>query len=236
MLRLAPEGCFGIDVEGMLAATTTAVCYGRDLAWIGMVLTHPDHRGQGLARRLMEHALAYLEAAQVDQAGRDGHGPSAIRKLGFEDECRVERWARAGDSAVFRQHGAPPLPIDLQAIDREAFGADRRELLSILAPIGCIVGRHSYAMARPGSKAAYFGPCVWGSPAEVTSLLDGFLGRHADQTIYWDLLPDNSEAVRIASERGFQPLRSLVRMAISGPAGFAHEDSRIYAIAGLEFG
>jgi hypothetical protein len=33
LLRLAPDTCFGIECEGRLAATTTAVCYERKLAW-----------------------------------------------------------------------------------------------------------------------------------------------------------------------------------------------------------
>src|ERR1041385_3750322 len=52
LLECAPRGCFGIEVEGNLVASTTAVCYQRDLAWIGMVLTHPEYRGRGFAGRL----------------------------------------------------------------------------------------------------------------------------------------------------------------------------------------
>src|SRR5579871_2533909 len=65
VLDLAPDGCFGIDVDGALAATTTAVCYGEELAWIGMVLTLPEFRRRGLARQLLEHALAYLQDRRV---------------------------------------------------------------------------------------------------------------------------------------------------------------------------
>jgi hypothetical protein len=37
LLELSPEGCLAIEVDGRLAATTTLFCYGRGLAWIGMV-------------------------------------------------------------------------------------------------------------------------------------------------------------------------------------------------------
>ena len=50
VLTLAPESCFGIECDGELRATTTAICYGRELAWIGMVLTDPAYRGRGFAR------------------------------------------------------------------------------------------------------------------------------------------------------------------------------------------
>ena len=39
LIDLAPEGCLAIEVDGELATTTTLLCYGRRLAWIGMVLT-----------------------------------------------------------------------------------------------------------------------------------------------------------------------------------------------------
>ena len=57
LIDLAPEGCLAIEVEGKLAATTTLLCYGRRLAWIGMVLTKKSYRGRGFARRLLTQAL-----------------------------------------------------------------------------------------------------------------------------------------------------------------------------------
>ena len=36
LLELSPEGCLAIEVDGHLAATTTLLCYGRRLAWIGI--------------------------------------------------------------------------------------------------------------------------------------------------------------------------------------------------------
>jgi len=238
LLQLAPEGCFGIDVNGTLAATTTAVCFGRELAWIGMVLTHPDHRGQGLARRLMEHALEHLQGrvACIKLDATD-MGRPLYANLGFQDECGIERWSRpgSGPGSTLRAT-AVALSRTVERLDRQAFGADRTQLLSVLAQIESAAIEPAYAMARAGSKATYFGPCVAESSEEAVKLVDDFLAAHPAETIYWDLLPDNAEAVRIASERGFQPLRKLVRMAISGAAPFQHDDSKIFAIAGFEYG
>src|SRR4029077_20343101 len=129
-----------------------------------------------------------------------------------------------------------PLSPEVENLDRQAFGADRRELLSILSQIESKAMKQGYAMARAGSKASYFGPCVAENSGEATQLVDWFLEQHKGETIYWDLLPDNVEAVRIATGRGFQPLRRLVRMAIPRPKPFEHDDSMVYAIAGFEFG
>jgi GNAT superfamily N-acetyltransferase len=237
LFRLAPRGCFGVERDGRLVATTTAVCFGRELAWIGMVLTDPDYRGQGLARSLMEHALKYLEGrAEWVKLDATDMGRPLYRKLGFEDEGPVERWARP-DGAGFSVRGRSVPPCQLPAdLDRQAFGADRSELLSLLADIESKVTPQGYAMCRAGSKATYFGPCVAESSDEAQLLVDWFLARHGEETIYWDLLPGNVEAARIARECGFQPLRKLVRMARPGRRPFAHDDRLVYAIAGLEYG
>jgi len=237
LLRLAPQGCFGVDVEGELAATATAVCYRSELAWIGMVLTHPDHRGKGLARKLMEHALEYAEgrAAWIKLDATD-MGRPLYRKLGFEDEGPIERWARPGRVGFRSRASSLPLSRSLEELDRKAFGANRSELLSVLGGIECTAKPQGYAMGRAGSKATYFGPCVAQTSEDAQTLVAGFLDQHAAETVYWDLLPQNSEAVRIAQESGFSPLRKLVRMARPGPAPFHHDDRLVYAIAGLEYG
>src|SRR5258708_39120402 len=57
VLQLDPEGCFAIEVDGRIAATTTLLRYGNRLAWIGMVLTMPEYRRMGFAQRLCETAI-----------------------------------------------------------------------------------------------------------------------------------------------------------------------------------
>ena len=238
VMALAPDGCFGIDSDGMLVATTTAVCFGSELAWIGMVLTHPEYRGRGFARALMEHALAYLDE-RVDWIKLDATdmGRPLYQKLGFVDECVIERWGRPPQPAPRVE--LSPAKDDL-ILDRAAFGADRGALLARLARIESAGTAGGYAMGRPGSKAAYFGPCVAKTPADAGALLAWFLGRHGHENIYWDVLPHNLSARSLASEAGFQPLRRLVRMvrpgSRSGARPFRRDDELVYAIAGFEFG
>src|SRR5580700_3873540 len=57
LIDLAPQGCLAIEADGQLAATTTLLCYGRRLAWIGMVLTRAEYQRRGFARRLLAHVL-----------------------------------------------------------------------------------------------------------------------------------------------------------------------------------
>ena len=128
VLALAPDGCFGMECDGVLASTTTAVCYGCELAWIGMVLTHPEYRGRGLARGLMEHTLENLEARQVAWIKLDATdmGRPLYLRLGFEDECVIERWGRTPDPVAALPELPTCPPERWQNIDHQAFGADRR--------------------------------------------------------------------------------------------------------------
>src|SRR5262245_4850768 len=61
LLKLEPEGCFAAVLNGQLVGTTTTTCYGRELAWIGMVLVRPEQRRSGIATKLMTTALDYLK-------------------------------------------------------------------------------------------------------------------------------------------------------------------------------
>ena len=227
VMRLAPEGCWGMDCDGQLAATTTAVDFGGALAWIGMVLTHPDFRGRGFARALMEHALENLRGVSWIKLDATDMGRPLYLRLGFRDESPVERWAGVGGGQA---RGLPigPAPLDL---DRAATGAGRAALLDLLGPAMLVDG--GYAMGRAGSKAAYFGPCVCRRAEAARLLLCEFLARHPGQPVYWDLLP---HAAPLAREFGFQPLRRLSRMALPGSQPLHHDDALVYAIAGFEYG
>jgi len=239
LLELEPQGCFGLFRDDLLVSTTTAFCYGRKLAWIGMVLTDPEFRGRGYARRLMEHALGFVEARGVEWIKLDATamGRPLYRKLGFEDEGPVERWAAIAPPVSGSDAGdyRPDPELDVRA-----FGADRSRLLAGLArgPAAALPGL-GFAFARPGSLAAYFGPCVARSAEAARNLLQWFLERHAGQTVFWDLLPANEAASVLAREFGFERRRELVRMVRRGAAAgssFEHDDSMVYAIAGFEYG
>jgi len=241
LLEAEPEGCFGIDCDGTLVAAAAGVCFGRALAWIGMVLTAPEYRGRGFARRLMEHTLEFLALRGVEWIKLDATdmGRPLYANLGFEDEGPVERWC------LPRVESPRPVELpssrveDFAELDATAFGADRLEILRRVAVESAAVPGQGYAMGRPGTKAVYFGPCVCRSREAARTLLEWFLARHPGESVFWDLLPGNTEALRLAREFGFEPRRKLIRMSLRGSpeaAPFRHDDSAVFAIAGFEYG
>ena len=94
LIDLAPESCLAIEMDSELAATTTLLCYGTRLAWVGMVLTKIKFRGQGLARRLLSEALKLAGQMNIETVKLDAtdQGRPLYEKLGFRCEQPVERW------------------------------------------------------------------------------------------------------------------------------------------------
>jgi len=210
LFEKSPKGCFGVDIDGALAGVTTVVCYGAELAWIGMVLTAARFRRQGIATTLIRHALDYAESRRLGWAKLDATemGRPLYRRFSFEGECAVERWLRPG---------AGPTPFEEQS---------RHDGVN-------------FALGRPGRQAAYFGPCHAESAVAAREMLEWFLREHEGEAIFWDLFPDNDAAVKLASEHGFAPARKLMRMGLRlrADAPPCRTDVRCtYAIAGFEWG
>jgi GNAT superfamily N-acetyltransferase len=224
------SNCFGIEAEGQLVASISVTCYGNDLAWIGMVLTLPQHRGKGYASQLMSHAMDFLLERRIRCIKLDATelGAPVYRKFGFEDECLVERW-KGGSVRPDSEGSVGPINASL---DRAAFGADRLALLETLKGGQYRVEDEAHAFLREGRNARQFGPCV-ATTVEAATRLAGF-GTAYGQT-FWDLFPGNPQAVQLAHSFGFTPARKLLRMSYKG-LDVDQDPSKVYALAGFEWG
>jgi GNAT superfamily N-acetyltransferase len=237
LLDLAPEGCFVVEADGQVASTTTLVCYGQRLAWIGMVLSKPEYRGRGYARRLLAHALECADSQSIETVKLDAteQGRPLYESVGFYPEQPVERWSRPGiaNFNTFR----PPLlfPEYSHDLDSNASGVDRSAMLEQLAKRGeAFADAGSFLLTRAGRTTAYLGPCVASNPDAARALITESVNASSHTGWSWDLLPSNRDAVALASELGFTRQRLLTRMARGKPL---HEcEDMIYAIAGFELG
>jgi GNAT superfamily N-acetyltransferase len=242
VMALEPEGCWVDEQQGEVAASTTAVCYGKDLAWIGMVLVEPRFRGRGLARGLMEHALVWLEQRGVRQVKLDATdmGRPLYAKLGFRPERVIERWSAMRE----RQRSAVAAdchlwPLCVAEIDRESFGVDRTRLIEQLLrafPGQAEASGDGFVLGRPGSHAYFLGPCAASDAVTARRLMEGLLERVPAERLFWDLFPDVSAAVDLARELGFERRRELLRMRLHDEPTLAGRPERVFAAAGFEYG
>jgi GNAT superfamily N-acetyltransferase len=237
VLRHDPEGCFAIEVDDRIVATTTLVCYRSRLAWIGMVLTRPEYRRMGFARRLVETALERAAALKIESVKLDAtpEGQPLYEKLGFKTEQIVERWFHDGRwTRPLDQPESQSAQYSLET-DFEAFGADRSLLLQQLASRKLpIAASGAHCFARSGTRASYLGPCVAPEVKAARAVIEQCLQGSLESGWYWDLLSTNTNAIELAKEIGFVPQRRLERMVLG--SSFKKNDEMVYAIAGFELG
>lgn len=248
LLDVNPHGLFVAERDGVACGTGSVMTYGIDLAWIGMILVHPEHRGNGVATALIRHTLAYLKQAGIRCAKLDAtdQGRAVYSKLDFEDERPICRYLGPNQAST----NAEELPSiaeadwpDVARLDGAAFGADRISLLRHLAGDGVsAVVRTSgnlrgYGFARRGHNAGFLGPIVAADPEVANTLAHALLARldDAKSEAYWDLLPDNLAAKELAESMGFRVDRTLTRMRSAAPSREGQLE-HIFAAAGFETG
>src|SRR5687767_11181819 len=61
ILQLDPSGSVVAGAEGRILGTTAALLHEEGVAWIGMVLVHPEWRKRGIGTALLVRALERLD-------------------------------------------------------------------------------------------------------------------------------------------------------------------------------
>jgi ribosomal protein S18 acetylase RimI-like enzyme len=250
-LASEPEGCFLAEWNGAPAGTATTTIYSPDLAWIGMVLVHPDYRRRGIGRALLQHCIAYLRTCAIRCIKLDATpaGKLVYDGLGFSSEWTLKRWAgrTPTGNAGLPEPGLRPWQDGdlalLEGLEEAAFGVSRRTLVSALASQSKVAlvletgpGRiNGFGFARPGSKALYLGPVVADSPNAGLVLLRALIARTPGQPTFWDIPDLNEPAVSLAENLGFTVQRPLIRMFLGNNA-VPGDPSRQFALAGPEVG
>jgi len=254
-LATEPTGCFLAEWDGIPAGTATTTVYGPELAWIGMVLVHPDYRRRGIGRALLEHCLEHLRRQGVRSIKLDAtpEGRLVYEQLGFRDEWSLRRWASPGNARntiistqprwirSWRESDA----ASIEALDVAAFGISRGNLLARLArqstvalvvepPRQSITG---WGMLRPGARARYLGPAVAVGVAadHGLQLIEALLARAEGQPVYWDIPDPNAAASAWAEAHGFTVQRSLMCMALGAPT-VSDKPHLQFALGGPEIG
>ena len=238
-LSLEPEGCFLAEHDSQPAGTATTTCYGdADLAWIGMVLVHPDFRRRGIGTALLEHCIRHLrETRGIRCVKLDAtpEGQPLYEKLGFEAEWGLRRWAWRKAKGTEAQRHKAPLEKRHFGLDRDTFGADRRRLLESLEKggIATITSEHGFGLARKGSRATYLGPISATDTEPGLEILRSLIASvepGPEGLIFIDLPDENEAATELVNDLGFEPVRTLTRMYL-GENATPGDARRMFGIA-----
>lgn len=249
-LNHQPDGCFVAEWDGQPVGTATTTLYEDKVAWIGMVLVHPDARRRGIGRALLEHCIAFLKPrVACIKLDATPLGKTLYDTLGFKDEWTLRRWEtdRVELPARPMKYHVRSWRADdkraIQALDHEAFGVDRwpmvrRTTWQIARPLihqtikQRVVG---FGVLRKGARARYLGPVVAESIAAAGPLIKSLVLEQPKHPIFWDIPDPNTCAVELAQRLGFQPQRPLIRMFL-GENKWPGDPQRIFALAGPEIG
>jgi GNAT superfamily N-acetyltransferase len=248
LIDLGPRGCFAARLDGRVIGTVTTVIYGKELAWIGMMLVDPEYRRRGLGTILMRRALDTLKGRGVTFIKLDATpaGRPRYESLGFRAEGLIERWEGVGqtgakkDLTVLDGTGRPAV----EALDRQAFGADRRSILNSLitdAPPRPLIARGAdgrlagFVLARPGRRAFTVGPLIARNQEAALSLVEGMFDQLAGEKIFLDFNTAFGLSSKVLAGRGFVKQRDLVRMGLDGQSRVG-TSKLVFAIAGPELG
>jgi predicted N-acetyltransferase YhbS len=218
------------EQDGAIAGSVAWLPFGREFAWLSMMLVDPAVRRGGIGSRLMEAALEALAGTHV-RLDATPVGEPMYRKFGFVDEYRLARTKAAGGrlSANVRAIEPGDLPA-IFARDREVFGADRSALLGDFyrrAPELSWISRDAYCFGRPGYLFPQLGPVVASDVEGAREVVEHCLARHPGREFVIDV-PERPEGL------SFEVLRPFLRMSL-GEARVHGRPEQVFAIAGPEF-
>jgi len=248
-IDVEPGGCFVGEMDQKVVTTATNFNYENRFGWIGMILVDPSQRRKGIATRMMETSIAYLESLPCPCQKLDATdaGAKVYEKIGFAVEYQVERWTHS-ESMHFADRRGSSFELTterLEAVakwDAEVFGASRKRLLSWYvnnsAPslmAGDAEDPKGFLVGRPGSGAFQLGPLVASNQEVAHSLIESFLARIPSQPMIADINTINPDSRALLESLGFQPSRILQRM-YRGPNKYPGDPNRAFLLAGFEFG
>jgi ribosomal protein S18 acetylase RimI-like enzyme len=250
-LAMQPQGCFLAEWDDAPAGTATTTVYGPDLAWIGMVLVHPEFRRRGIGRALLLKCLEHLRDCHVRCIKLDAtpEGRPVYEKLGFKDEWTFRRWegeviapvVDVPDSHIRAWEQADAIRFD--PYDTRAFGASRRNLIIALTKeshraltFELLPGRPTgFGLLRPGARACYLGPISALSPEHGIALIEALTAQATSPGMYWDIPDLNVAATGWAERHGFRVQRNLTRMWLGDNCATGNPLVQ-FALAGPELG
>jgi ribosomal protein S18 acetylase RimI-like enzyme len=214
---IQPDGWFVAEEDGERVGVVGVVVH-ETAAYVGLMAVHPSHQRRGLARRLLDRALAFVRERGVPLVMLDASdsGAPLYERYGFADRGLTHDLVYEGGPRDTVVDGASV--DEVLALDREQFGANRAPTLRAFAasyPARLLVVREGGAVvAYAIAQSAVIGPIVSKTPQAARALLRAATSLPFDAPPH--VFAPEEHGSLLASE-GFRVTRSLRHMRLGGP-------------------
>ncbi len=224
-----------VDPEGFLmgwvgaepVAAISVVRHNPRYGFLGLFITRPEWRGQGVGGKLWQAGMAHLGDRTV---GLDGvlAQQGSYARAGFELSHRTIRFAASAppDPWPHARRVEPGMIRDLIGLDAFVSGEDRAAYLGAwftdtptrrtlaLVDSGEITGVGTIRACREGYKV---GPLIAPKVAEAESLLRALAAAIGTRSVLIDMPESNPSALAMAEHLGFKPVFEVARMYKGAP-------------------
>lgn len=233
------EGVVAVDA-GRVVGTTLVTAFGNDCATINMVIVDETMRGRGLGRGLMNAALRIAGDRPLRLLATTD-GLPLYEKLGFRETGTMLQHQGVARELTAPEETAPATADDIAAIaalDRVAFGADRRELIDDLAKVGefAVIRRNDrvtgFAAMRAFGRGDVIGPVVAASIDDAKALLIHFIATRTGQFVRVDITAETGLSSWLAV-RGLSHVGGGVAMERPAVPRAADRAAITFALAAL---
>lgn len=233
---LAQGKIFGLFEGTVLAATAAIIPYGKDITWIGMVLTRKVFRGRGFGTALLKRCMAEIKAeGRTAFLDATPAGEPIYRSLGFEAVETFTRWQGMGGGSQTMPSGESDT-VAIQ-VANAAFGADQTFLLKDFArrcPQARRSTRNAHAFGRDGRIATQIGPVVGPDEEAIAGLVETVIAS-LQGPVFLDVAERCPILIARLEAARFERQRTFLRMK-KGPHVTPRNEADVAVIAGPEFG
>jgi len=242
-----PGGFFGVDVNGDLAGTISAVRYGNEFAFVGFFIVRPDLRGHLLGPCLAKAALKRIAGLPTGIDGVLENVGKYKRLYGFKEAWQNIRYQLSGPPAGTAADTLVPLasiPFDaLLAFDRRYFPAERGQFLKLwisqrsahaLAATSADGQLEGYGVIRPCLSGWKIGPLFAASPPVAEMIFLGLCTAAGNGPVFLDVPEPNFAAVSLAQSMGMEPVFATARMFRDSPGSI--DLGGVFGITTFELG
>jgi GNAT superfamily N-acetyltransferase len=230
-IEWASPAAWGLQVGTALVGSAVALEYSTRLAWIGNVIVHPDQQKRGYARRLVEHAIAFLRERKVQAIMLDAsaQGFPLYQSMNFRILYPIQTWV--GKAAHHAPQGSAIRLMTAEdcaavtALEASVIGVARPQVIAgywtpsaswVWDEGGTIKG---YLLARWRGKGWFLGPSYHVHPEGAEGLYRTAIHAFAGHEVRADVPALNDTALQLMASLGMQREdRHITRMILDGEA------------------